>query len=75
MRTIKVVTTKPELNEAEYALFEESEPGGPQVLIRHGERIDFDPAGLTSEQQQKLADARALLLELATADATAKGLI
>ncbi|HYE30540.1 MAG TPA: hypothetical protein VEH27_03865 [Methylomirabilota bacterium] len=69
MRTIQLCTTKPELNQVEYAVYEDG------VLIRHGEVVDFDPANLTPEQTAAVNNARNLLLALATRDAVTKGLI
>jgi hypothetical protein len=69
MKAVVVVTTKPALNEAEYAIVEDGQ------ILRHGERIDIDIAALPPADQQKLADARGVLLGLAQADAAARGLI
>lgn len=70
MDEVVVVTTKPGLNEAEYAV---RRPDGSFAV--HGVRIDIDIASLPAADQQKLADARGVLLGLAQADAAQRGLI
>lgn len=79
MTKVVVVTTKPGLNEAEYGI---QNPDGSFAIHGeligidiHGERIGIDISSLSEADQSSLADARAVLLRLATEDAKAKNLI
>lgn len=69
MKEVIVVTTKPGLNEAEYAIVEDGQ------ILRHGERIEIDLSALSSADQAALAGARAVLARLAQEDAVSKGLV
>lgn len=70
MPQVVVVTTKPGLNEAEYAV---QNPDGSFAV--HGVRIDLDFGALSAEDQSALAGARAVLLRLAQEDAVARGFV
>ena len=65
-----VVVSKPESYQLEYQLVD-----GSGHVLRHGETLTYDPQELTEAELNRVLAARALLLELATADATAKQLI
>lgn len=70
-KEIVVVTTKPAANSAEYGVRDT----GTGAWDVHGVVIPVAIESLSPGDQAKLADARAVMLALATADATAKGLI
>jgi hypothetical protein len=67
---VVVVTTKPSLNEAEYAV---QNPDGSYLI--HGVRIDMDLGSLSPEDQAALGGARAVLQRLAQEDAIARGFV
>lgn len=68
-KQVVVVTTKPDVNQAEYAVVEDG------VVLRHGEVLGFALEELSGEQLAKLAAARGVLQELAEGDAALKGLL
>lgn len=68
-RQVVVVTTKPDQNQAEYAIHEDGQ------IIRHGEVLSFTMEDLSPEQLAALGAARGVLQTLAEADAVIKGLI
>jgi citrate lyase beta subunit len=70
-KEVVVVTTKPDLGEAEYGV-RDTETG--QWLI-HGVQIPVAVASLTAPQQATIAGARAIMLAAATVDAVAKGYV
>jgi len=68
-KQVVVVTTKPDQNQAEYAIVEEGQ------TIRHGEVLSFTLDDLSQEQLAALGAARGVLQTLAEADAANKGLV
>lgn len=67
-KQVVVVTTKPDQNQAEYAIVEDGQ------ILRHGEVLGFTLEDLSHEQLSALAAARNVLQALAEADAAIKGL-
>jgi len=67
---IEVCTTKPIQNAIEYG---GKRPDGSWAF--HGEQAQVQLDDLAPEEIQKIADARAVLLKYAKADAVSKGLI
>lgn len=67
-RSVRVEISKPATNQVEYSLLE----GG--ALLRHGVLFAYDLEELPPDDAARLVAARELLLELATDDATARGL-
>lgn len=68
---VEVVTTKPDLDEIEYAIF----PANAPKPVKHGEVLAVPLAELTAPNRQAILDARAAILRLATLDAKTKGLL
>jgi hypothetical protein len=69
MKEVVLVTTKPNENTAEYGIRENG-----QWLV-HGIQVAVNYDGLSPEHKATVDAARTLLQALATADATAKGLL
>lgn len=67
-KTVQIVTTKPAKNQAEYAIRD------GDILVLHGEVMNYTLGDLNAEQLSALNAARQVLQELAEADAAAKGL-
>lgn len=70
IKTVVVVTTKPELNEAEYGVRDDQ---GNWLI--HGVQIAVDFGALSDADKSALAVARSVLLRLAQEDASTKGLV
>jgi hypothetical protein len=68
-QSLRVVTTKPAENLIEYAVV------AGEGIVSHGHRHTFAPEAVGGAELAALVAARNLLGELATVDATARGLI